>query len=406
MSIQGKLSVGCSFQIHFHNFANLSTTRNHSIASPEFTCYGHQWQLGVYPGGDSDAAEGNVSIYLRHLSQRTITASFDIKVIDKFGKTEADNSSTKYEFNANKSLGWHNFISRYDILDESQHILDDNGTLTIVVSIEEEQTDVFVPPNPLVKMMEAMFNDEATADVCFEVSTAGEKIDVDDDRAKRAKTTTPFYAHRLILRQCAPMLAAICGSNENGGVVTASVNDIKPDIFEHLLSYVYGITIPEEELKSHAKDIIDAADKYSIVNLKLEAEAAYVQSTDISFDNAMDILLYADSRNCALLKEAVMDFLADNHLEAAANISFTDCPGHVMKDLLVAVGRNSKKEGNKTKWIAPCVSDLRRKLHEMGEEVDGSREAMIETIKNHSLLLIETLKNHSKKSSSEEAILE
>ena len=50
----------------------------------------------------------------------------------------------------------------------------DNGTLTIVVSIEEEPTDVFVPNNPLVKMIQEMFNDEATADVCFEVSTAGE----------------------------------------------------------------------------------------------------------------------------------------------------------------------------------------------------------------------------------------
>jgi len=113
------------------------------------------------------------------------------------------------------------------------------------------------------------------------------------------------------------------------------------------------------------QDIIDAADKYSIVNLKLEAEAAYVKSTDISLNNAVDNLLYADSRNCALLKEAVMNFLADNHNEAAEKISFDDMPGHVVKDLLIVFGRNSKKDANGTnvdELTSFCVSALRRKL--------------------------------------------
>ena len=116
----------------------------------------------------------------------------------------------------------------------------------------------------------------------------------------------------------------------------------------------------------------------------MEAEAAYVQSADISLYNAMDNLLYADSRNCAPLKEAVVNFLAENHCEAAANISFVDFPGHVVKDLLIAFSRNRKKDGNGTnvdKLTTLCVSALRRKLDEKGVEVDGSREAMIESIK-------------------------
>ena len=389
MSIHGRVSVGCSFQIHFHDFANLATTRNHYVPSPEFTCRGHQWELRVYPGGDSTADEGKVSVYLRHLSKENITTGYDIQVIDKLGKTKVDKKSINREFSGVDTWGYANFMSRPDILDKSKNNLDDNGTLTFVVHMEEVPKTVFVPKNPLVKVMQEKFNDEDTADVCFEVSTAEGNV---NDCAKRAKTTTPFYAHRFILETCAPMLAVICESNEGGGVVTAAVNDVKPEIFHHLLFYIYGGSVPEEKLQTHAKDIIDAADKYSIINLKLAAEAAYVQSTDISMDNAMDNLLYADSRNLALLKEAVMDFFAENHLEAAANISFTDCPGHVMKDLLVAVGRKSKKDGNNTKWIVPCVSELRRKLDEKGLEVDGSREAMIETIKNH-----------SKKSSSEES---
>ena len=84
-----------------------------------------------------------------------------------------------------------------------------------------------------------------------------------------------------------------------------------------------------------------------------------------------------------------MNFLADNHHEAAANISFADFPGHIVKDLLIAVGRNSKKDASGTndednELTTLSVSALRRKLHKMGLEVDGSREAMIESIKSHS----------------------
>ena len=82
-----------------------------------------------------------------------------------------------------------------------------------------------------------------------------------------------------------------------------------------------------------------------------------------------------------------MKFFADNHSEAATHISFTDFPGHVVKDLLIAVGRNSKKgaKGANTDELSTLsVSELRRRLHERGLEVDGSREAMIESIKNHS----------------------
>ena len=392
--IEGKVTAGCqwkSFQFHIHDFANLATTTSHYITSPEFTCNGRQWQLKIYPGGSSQAAEGKVSAYLVHLSKGTITVKYDIKVIDKFGEMMAATKLTKDEFSGSKrGRGWKNYMSRSFILDDEENVLGDNGTLTFIVSMEEikDPTDVFVPNNPFANILEELFNDKTTADVCFEVSSSEEKDD-DDGKNKRVKTTTSFYAHRLILEKRSTMLAAICGSNDSGGVVTAPVNDVKPEIFSHLLSYVYGGSIPEEELNTQAKDIIDAADKYSIVNLKLEAEATYVKSTDISLDNAMDNLLYADSRNLALLKEAVMNFLADNHREAAIHISFADFPGHIVKDLLIAFSRNGEKGANETtdgddELATLCVSALRRKLHKMGKEVDGSREAMIETIKSHS----------------------
>ena len=379
------LSVRClpsSFQIVIHDFANLSDTTAHFIPSPKlFTCNEHQWQLEVHPGGDSEATEGQVSIYLRLLSQDTVTTSFGIKVIDEFGNQKRA-LSTKHKFTAaGDNWGWPNFISRSEILDESKHILDSDGKLTFVVSIEEEPTHVFVPKNPLNKMIEKMFNDKATADVCFEVSRALQKKE-----KKKTKSYDSVYAHLTILQGCAPLLAAICGSDDSGvcGVVTVSVNDIKPRIFRLLLAYVYGKTIPGSLLKAHAKDIIAAADKYSIVNLKLAAEAAYVQSTEINLENAMDNLLYADSMNLALLKEAAIDFLVENPAKATEKASFDTFPAHLLKDVFVAINKVHGKSGGDDAFAAMSVSELRKKLDEKGLEVDGSREAMIESIKSNS----------------------
>jgi hypothetical protein len=105
-------------------------------------------------------------------------------------------------------------------------------------------------------------------------------------------------------------------------------------------------------------------------------------------DNAMDNLLYADAKNCALLKETVINFLAENSAEAYGKISFTDFPGHVVKDLLLAFSNSSKKDANGAtaaeELTSLSVSALRRKLEEKGLDIDGSREAMIESIKNNS----------------------
>ncbi|KAL7425550.1 hypothetical protein ACHAXM_000077 [Skeletonema potamos] len=84
-----------------------------------------------------------------------------------------------------------------------------------------------------------------------------------------------------------------------------------------------------------------------------------------------------------------MNFLAENSTDAAEKISFScdDVPAHFMKDLLVAFNRNNKKDAKGASvddLTTLCVSDLRRKLYEMGLDVDGSREAMIASIRNNS----------------------
>ena len=155
-----------------------------------------------------------------------------------------------------------------------------------------------------------------------------------------------------------------------------------------MLFYVYGGELSDDDLKANAKDLIDAADKYGVVSLKLEAEAFYVKSNNLTVDNILDNLLYAHAKNCALLQEAAIDFIVENGDDIAGTVSFQDVPGAMMSDLLTAMKRGKKKDdgGNDGpgELSTMRVGTLRKMLHEKGLDVDGSREAMIALLKENS----------------------
>ena len=120
-------------------------------------------------------------------------------------------------------------------------------------------------------------------------------------------------------------------------------------------------------------EIISAADKYKVVGLKLEAKAILISSTTITFENIMELLFYADQKNCALLKEATIDFLVENKDEVVGKVLFDGAPGHLMNDVFVAFNGNDSIR----------VITLREKLNAKGLEIGASRKARIARLRKN-----------------------
>lgn len=182
----------------------------------------------------------------------------------------------------------------------------------------------------------------------------------------------------------------MCGASDGGGgITTVSITDVSPVIFKHMLYYSYGGKLSADILKDSAKDIINACDKYGLIQLKLEAEATYVESTEFTVENMMDNLLYADSMNLALLKEAVTDYIVQEKHSIIGKVSLNTFPGHLVNDILAAVARgeetvdNIRGDKESVKYAKMRVGTLRKMLDEKGLDVDGSREAMIALLKEH-----------------------
>lgn len=259
--INAMVSVGCSsqeglwksFHVKVRDFPALDTN-----LPLEFSCNGCMWKLLLYHGGHNEAADEYVSMAFRR------PAMFEVKValLDKFGNTK------KLAATEGKRSLSVVFIKRSDILDASKNILGDDGTLAIVISVKNASKNPFSNKTP------ALFLNAETANVHFEVS----KVESNEDGSKRTKSCVKFHAHIQILKERAPTLASLFVEQS-----IVEIADVKPGIFRLLLWYLYGGTMQKKVLKAHAKDIIEAAGKYGVVNLKLTAEAALSNSIKIGY---------------------------------------------------------------------------------------------------------------------------
>ncbi|EJK77741.1 hypothetical protein THAOC_00407 [Thalassiosira oceanica] len=376
--------------MHFNGFAGLPTTKGECVKSPEFSCFGHRWRLLIYPGGDNDSNNGRVAQRLLNETEKCIYVEFKFIIKHPNGSgldfcRGDDGEISKFTPKSSEAVGvagpchgFDNFALRSTLLD---YLVD--GTLIVEVHMRTNkpghQSSPFVPENPTFQNMLKDFCNEETADVKFEV---GGTVESAKGRRKRAKTpTNTFHAHHFALRWNAPALADMC---KPGNVSPTTISNVRPEIFKHLLYYCYGGKIDKDDLQSDAKDIIEAADRFGIVSLKLEAEACYVDNVELTLDNFIEIVTYADSKNLALLKEHCMDFLSSaNKIEAAEKVSFDDMPSRLVKDLMVAFARREGEglsEGGALSTMR--VSQLRKLAHEKGLSVDGSREMLIDAIKD------------------------
>mmetsp|Transcript_7543 Transcript_7543/g.17094 ORF Transcript_7543/g.17094 Transcript_7543/m.17094 type:complete len:399 (-) Transcript_7543:67-1263(-) len=377
--------------VEVHVNSNLNEVQ---IISPEFTCFGHTWRLQIRPATWSDPLSPTLpfALTLCNRSNKSIKVMIAVSIRKFSGQQlahykagESSNFGPYDDYNGEDddfycdggefqgpSIGIPDFnLSRSTLL----YALEE-GPLIIEIRmkpIDPASVSIpFVPQNPLGKAMLNLFMNEESADVVFETPTQN------------------FHAHRFILKQCAPMLDEMCVGAE-GGLLSVPIPDVQADIFGHILYYVYGGKVGEQEFKMfNAKEILDAADKYGVPNLKLEAEAFLVNSITLDVDNMMEHLLYADSKNCALLKESVMDFIANNEVEVLENVSLKDLPGGMFADLLTAVARGKKKDAanmdgsSDEQYSTMRISDLRRKLDEEGLDIDGSRETLIGALEENS----------------------
>jgi hypothetical protein len=339
--------------IRFHGFDDLP--KSESKTSPRFFCLGYQWQLELSAQYDGRT----VRLNLCDRSKRT-----HLKVYYQF----LNDDISAHWFSGTSDNHYPSWLLKKS--EASSHVR--NGTLSIQIRLTTDnyhprpQPQTFIPSNPSAcKTIQDSFMAEDSADVVIEIG---------ENEEGNMSPTTKFYAHYFILKRASPLLAELCKSS-NDSPSRVQLSNESPDNFKDMLLYIYGFQIPAFGSNSErTKKIIEIANKYGVTNLKIEAEVFYVSSLSLSLGNISELLFFAESMNCALLKEKALEFIVNNAVNVAEKKLLIDAPASLYNDILLATALRSKTgEGIDTM----SVNELRRLSHQKGLAIDGTREMLI-----------------------------
>ncbi|KAL7526683.1 hypothetical protein ACHAXR_002626, partial [Thalassiosira sp. AJA248-18] len=302
-----------SFTFHFHDFEE--SLGKKLLHSRPFMSFNHKWRLAVHPEGEDFSQDRMISIRLSKLSMGRISLKFWFAIRNTNGDVMVENNSnaiTHFESDEPDAFG---IMIRLSAVVDGNIL--NNGTFTIELRMilgDSKFCQNVIPKNPLNKHIKGLAllacDGDETADVCFEVKSPSDET----------RPIERVLVHRLVLKACAPDLARLC--EECDRTVAVQLTDVEPKVFRLLLAYIYGDETTFFDWETHSKALIDAADKYGVNSLKLEAEVWHVNYFTFTVDNVVDELLYADAMTCPLLKEAAMNYIVDNAKEVMSSDSF------------------------------------------------------------------------------------
>ena len=178
------------------------------------------------------------------------------------------------------------FIAETSLTFLGQYLGD--GSLNIFCAVAE--TTLPTTGNTLVRDLNKLLECKQCSDVTFHVD--GER----------------FQLHKSILSARSSVLDAMFRTNmEESKLNRVKIVDMKKHIFQAMIRYIYtGLT---DDVENIAEELLVAADKYQLSELKSKSEDILMDS--ISFQNASSFLTFGDlySRN---LRCAAINFIATN----------------------------------------------------------------------------------------------
>ena len=165
-----------------------------------------------------------------------------------------------------------------------------------------------------------------------------------------------------------------------------------PDAFSLFLDYVYGKETTSFDWETHARSVLELANKYNVPSLKVEAEVRYVECFKFTVDNVIEQILYADAMECPLLREASMKFILSpvNFKGVVSSRAFREellQARYIAQEIVVAHASAADSDVDSVDVNANVhfddmpVDDIRFLLKERGLDLDGSLEMLISRLK-------------------------
>ncbi|CAO2644932.1 Speckle-type POZ protein [Lemmus lemmus] len=269
--------VKFSYMWTINNFSFCREEMGEVIKSSTFSSGANdklKWCLRVNPKGLDEESKDYLSLYLLLVScpKSEVRAKFKFSILNAKGEET-------------KAMG--DFL-----LDEANGLLpDDKLTLFCEVSVVQDSVNISgqntmnmvkVPECRLADELGGLWENSRFTDCCLCV--AGQE----------------FQAHKAILAG-----AMFEHEMEESKKNRVEINDVEPDVFKEMMCFIYTGKAPN--LDKMADDLLAAADKYALERLKVMCEDALC--SNLSVENAAEILILADLHSADQLKTQAVDFI-------------------------------------------------------------------------------------------------
>ncbi|OXU31614.1 hypothetical protein TSAR_003067 [Trichomalopsis sarcophagae] len=303
----------------------------------------YKWKICLYPKGYNEISKDyySIGIYNCGIMRRTraVTAIVSLSIINQNDEKIALCSFViENEFWYRNYPSYHHvckkFVKQSIIMDEANKILT-NGQLIIKFKVDvdspqrepnqnmkrkSDQTDVNLQQLLKIRKLENLMNDKEYCDISFLVD---------------GKT---FKAHKCILAKESPVFDAMFKIDMKEKLLNeVIIEDIRPDIFEKLLRYMYVGEV-EDIHQAITVELLVAADKYAIDELKLKCGQTLIDN--LSIDTAVESLMITDRYNMRSFKATVIQFITSHSTDIVITPNFkllTAIP-HVLYEVCLAVG--------------------------------------------------------------------
>jgi hypothetical protein len=426
---------------NLHNNNNEAILVGHRILSDlKSDMDGNLWRVAMYPNGERPVDSGIVQLCLYNKGETNLVAAVSFVVRGSTGRVYYEKPMAPGLLRARgKSGRGGNIIERQKILDRSQEILVGETSQSLVIEVVIQVCEdvemyewvsngghYFTPQNPCGKNLLKLLLDCNDED-----SEVGGIGGGDADVHFQIKNEV-LHAHKLILKMNAPELYLLC-EDADDTTPPVPITGTSPEVFRIVLYYAYGGTFPKREpikasnpdkepILKHGLEIIEAADRYGLIELKLLVETYLVAYRVMRKHNVADMLLFADAKNCALLKEYAFAYAISRsrdiiNSELSAKLKESNS---LLQELFVAAAEIPEQQrrvsmgggggvggsgssghghgggsGSSTnnnhhhggsmeddddlvfRRSSLCVNELRIELHENDLDVDGSKEILI-----------------------------
>ena len=292
-----------SYKWTIYNFSLCNQKTGEFIESPPFsssTCKQYQWNLRLYPNGNTEATKDSLSFFIFLTSDKpNIKIHLKYSIINCSGE-EVNVKKSDHHFRSPMTMNWGytEFININDVFDKTKKILN-NDTLTLCCYITAGiGSENFAMENPVE------LETSNSPNICRDLNTLLENKHLAD--VVLVCNGKELHAHKCVLgARSSVFLAMFNHDMKEKRECKVKISDFDVPVLTEMLRYIY--TEEVQNIEQYSQDLLIIADKYALEGLKLKCETFLCNK--ISVDNAIEILTLSERHNCNKLKKQALNFI-------------------------------------------------------------------------------------------------